>query len=161
MNLLNVSAYAIVLIIHSWNRWATLLLGVAATLNAFLNRTENPAKPGRSRWDTSFMAAVDLQVLLGLVLYFGLSPVTTAGLNDLSAAIHTPVLRFWTFIHIIAMFGAMILVRVGRVLAMNAKTPDARRLRKGVAFVAALAVMAAAIPWPGTAAGRPLFRAYR
>jgi cytochrome bd-type quinol oxidase subunit 1 len=152
------SAYSIVLTIHSWNRWAALLLGVAATLNAFLNRTENPAKPGRSRWDTFFMAAVDLQVLLGLVLYFGLSPVTTAGLNDLSEAIHSPILRFWVFFHIIAMFGGMLLVRVGRVLAMTGKTPDARRFRKGIAFAAALLVMAAAIPWPGTAAGRPLFR---
>ena len=152
------SPYSIILTIHSWNRWAALLLGVAATLNAFFNRTENASTPGRSRWDTFFMAAVDLQVLLGLVLYFGLSPVTTAGLNDLSAAIHSPVLRFWTFIHIAAMFGGMLLVRVGRVLAMTAATPDARRIRKGVAFVAALGVMAAAIPWPGTAAGRPLFR---
>lgn len=104
------------------------------------------------------MASVDLQVLLGLVLYFGLSPVTTAGLNDLSAAMHTPILRFWTFIHIGAMFGGMLLVRVGRVLAMTANTADARRVRKGLAFAAALAVMVAAIPWPGTAAGRPLFR---
>jgi hypothetical protein len=127
-------------------------------LNAFINRAENPAKPGRSRWDTFFMASVDLQVLLGLALYFGLSPVTTAGLNDLSAALHTPILRFWTFIHIIAMFGGMLLVRVGRVLALTAKTPEARRMRKGLAFAAALVVMVAAIPWPGTAAGRPLFR---
>jgi len=143
---------------HSWNRWATLLLGVAATFNAFLNRVENPARPGRSRWDTFFMLAVDLQVLLGLMLYFGLSPFTTAGMNDLHAAVHTPLLRFWVFTHILSMFGAFALVRVGRVLAMNGRTPDARRRRKGWAFAAALLVMAAAIPWPGMTAGRPLFR---
>jgi hypothetical protein len=152
------SAYTVILTIHSWNRWLALALGAAATLNAFLNRTENPARPGRSRWDTFFMLAVDLQVLLGLMLYFGLSPFSTAGMNDLHAAVHTPLLRFWTFTHILAMFGAFALVRVGRVLALNGATPDARRTRKGLAFAAALVVMVSAIPWPGTAGGRPLFR---
>jgi hypothetical protein len=152
------SAYTVILTIHSWNRWAALLLGTAATLNAFLSRKEDPAKPGRSRWDTFFMAAVDLQVLLGLVLYFGLSPFSTAGMNDLHAALATPQLRFWTFTHILTMFGAFVLVRVGRVLALNGATLHARRYRKGIAFAVALLVMTAAIPWPGTVAGRPLFR---
>lgn len=155
------SAYPAVLTIHSWLRWGTLILGTAATLNAFLGRSENPAKPGRSRWDTFFMLAVDLQVLLGLALYFGLSPTTIAGMNDLQAALHTPILRFWTFVHILSMFGAFLLVRVGRVMGMNSATPDSRRRRKGLAFGAALLVMLAAIPWPGTAAARPLFRAFR
>jgi hypothetical protein len=152
------STYTVVLTLHSWNRWAALILGVAATLNAFLSRDENPARKGRSRWDFFFMLAVDLQVLLGLALYFGLSPFSTAGLSDMAAALHTPLLRFWTFTHILAMFGAMLLVRVGRVLAMNAPTHEARRQRKGIAFALALLVMLAAIPWPGMTAGRPLFR---
>ena len=152
------SAYSVVLTIHSWNRWAALILGAAATLNAFLSERENPARPGRSRWDTFFMLTIDIQVLLGLMLYFGLSPFTTAGMNDLHAAVHTPALRFWTFTHILAMFGAFILVRVGRVLSINGATAEARRMRKGVAFALALLVMVAAIPWPGMAAGRPLFR---
>src|SRR5882672_2762680 len=121
------SPYAVVLTLHSWMRWAALALGAAATVNAFVGRRENPARPGRSRWDTFFMAAVDLQVLLGLFLYFGLSPSTTAGMNDFHAALHTPALRFWTVTHITMMFGGMLLVRVGRVLALNAPTPEARR----------------------------------
>lgn len=154
------SSYTFVLTVHSWMRWAALLLGVAATLNAFLNRTEHPTRKGRSRWDFFFMLAIDLQVLLGLTLYFGLSPFSTAGMNDLHAALHAPLLRFWTFTHIFSMFGAMLLVRVGRVLAMNGPTPDIRRTRKGIAFALALAVMVAAIPWPGTVGGRPFFRVF-
>jgi len=154
------SAYLLVLTVHSWMRWAALALGTAATIRAFRPGVEAAGREGRSRWDTFFMLAVDLQVLLGLALYFGLSPTTTAGMNDLHAALHTPVLRFWTFVHILSMFGAAGLVRVGRVMAMLAPTADARRLRRGLAFAAALVVMAAAIPWPGTAAGRPLFRGW-
>jgi hypothetical protein len=134
-------------------RWAALLLGIAATVNAL-----GPGRPEKSRWDTFFMLAVDLQVLMGLVLYFGLSPFTTSGMNDPRMALGEPVLRFWTFLHISLMFGAALMVRVGRILAMNASTPDARRRRRGIAFAVALAIMAAGIPWPGTAAARPLFR---
>jgi hypothetical protein len=152
------SVYVVVLTIHSWMRWAALLLGAAATVNSFFNRRENPARGGRSRWDTFFMMAVDLQVLLGLFLYFGLSPSTTEGMNDFHAALHIPALRFWTFTHIATMFGAVVLVRVGRVLAMSAPTPEARRTRRGVAFALALVAMIAGIPWPGTTVGRPLFR---
>ncbi len=152
------STYVVVLAMHSWMRWVALALGAAATANALINRRENPARPGRSRWDTFFMAAVDLQVLLGLVLYLGLSPSTTAGMNDFHAALHTPVLRFWTITHVAMMFSAMLLVRVGRVLAMNAPTPETRRRRKAIAFTLALLTMVAGIPWPGTSFGRPLFR---
>lgn len=152
------SVYLVVLTIHSWMRWAALLLGSAATANSFLSRREHPGRGGRSRWDTFFMLAVDLQVLLGLFLYFGLSPSTTAGMNDLHAALHIPTLRFWTFTHVATMFAAMVLVRVGRVMAMNAPTPEARRTRRGIAFALALVTMIAGIPWPGTSVGRPLFR---
>ena len=62
--------YSTVLTIHSWVRWATLLLAVAATLNAFRPAGPRGPLPGRL-WDTFFMFTIDIQVLFGLVLYFG------------------------------------------------------------------------------------------
>jgi hypothetical protein len=150
--------YEAVLTLHSWNRWLSLLLGIAATVNAF---TEVPVVTERrkgSRWDTFFMASVDLQVLFGLLLYFGLSPLTTEAMNNMSAAMRTPGLRFWAVDHAVVMFGAVVLVRLGRVFAMTAKTPEARRWRRLVCFGLALAGMIAAIPWPGFSLGRPLLR---
>ena len=68
--------YAPVLIIHSWLRWVTLLLAIAATVNAFRTDSDlSKPMPGR-QWDTLFMMALDFQVLFGLLLYFGLSPFT-------------------------------------------------------------------------------------
>ena len=121
--------YTTVLTIHSWLRWIALLLAVGATVNAFLDRSESLEKlPGRW-WDTLFMLALDLQVLLGLFLYFGLSPFTTEGMNDLGAAMRNPGLRFWTVEHLVAMLGAVVLVRIGRVMAMTAKSTATRRRR--------------------------------
>jgi hypothetical protein len=92
------------------------------------------------------------------VLYFGLSPFTTEGMNDLGAAMRSPALRFWTLEHLLAMVGAVVLVRVGRVMAMTAPSPAARRRRRFISFALCTAVMIAGIPWPGLANGRPLFR---
>lgn len=150
--------YAAILIIHSWLRWATLLLAVGATLNA-LRRDPHLSErmPGR-QWDTLFMMALDVQVLFGLLLYLGLSPLTKAAMNDFGAAMNNAGLRFWAVEHISMMFAAVVLVRVGRVLALTAKTAAARRRRRLLLFAATTAAIVAGIPWPGLENARPLFR---
>ena len=149
--------YSVVLLIHSWLRWVTLLLGLAATASAFRRPQADGSLPGR-RWDSFFMAAVDLQVLFGLTLYFGLSPFTKTAMTNLGQAMRNPGLRFWAVEHALGMVLAVILVRVGRILALNAKTPGAARMRRLACFAIATLVMLASIPWPGLANGRPLFR---
>ena len=82
--------YLTVLTIHSWLRWATLVMAVGATLNALRPAEAGATKPP-GRWlDSLFMFAVDLQMLAGLVLYFGLSPATTAAMNNIGAAVRNP-----------------------------------------------------------------------
>ena len=105
--------YTTVLTMHSWLRWITLILAVAATLNALRPVPSGGRLPG-TRWDTFFMAAVDLQVLLGLFLYFGLSPFTLQAMNDMGAAMKNSGLRFWAVEHAVGMFMVMALVRVDR-----------------------------------------------
>lgn len=149
--------YSTVLAIHSWVRWVTLLLAVAATINAFRPPGAVGRMPGRW-WDIFFMLAIDLQVLVGLVLYFGLSPFTVQAMNDVGAAMKSPGLRFWSVEHAGGMLATMMLVRIGRIMAANASTPASARNRRLVCFALATIVMIASIPWPGLANGRPLFR---
>jgi hypothetical protein len=93
-----------------------------------------------------------------LLLYFGLSPFTRDALNNFAHSMQVPALRFWAVEHVTFMFAAVGLVRAGRVMAMNAKTPRARRTRRTVCFTLAMLILAAGIPWPGLSYGRPLFR---
>jgi len=150
--------YETVLTLHSWTRWLALVLGVAATVNAFNETPLVSDKRKGSRWDTFFMAAVDLQVLFGLVLYFGLSPYTTEAMSNLSAVMRTPGVRFWAIDHVVVMFASVLLVRLGRIFAMTARNPETRRRRRLVCFALAVLAMVLAIPWPGFAEGRPLLR---
>ena len=150
--------YIPILTFHSWLRWITLLLAIGATFNAVRRDTDLTKRPPGRQWDTFFMMALDVQVIAGLLLYFRLSPFSTQGLNHLNLALHDPALRFWTFVHIGVMLSANVLIRVGRVLAINAKTSESRRQRRLVAFALTTLVILAGIPWPGLVIGRPLFR---
>lgn len=151
--------YTTALAVHSWLRWITLFLALTATANAARPALQRPGAPLPGRWwDTLLMLAVDLQVLVGLALYFGLSPFTQLAMQDFGAAIHNPAMRFWAFEHALGMVAAVVLVRAGRVLALNAASPASARRRRLTCFALATVLMLAAIPWPGLANGRPLLR---
>jgi uncharacterized membrane protein YozB (DUF420 family) len=150
--------YTPILNIHSWLRWATLLLAIAATVNAFRPDPDlSKRMPGR-QWDTLFMMALDFQVLFGLLLYFGLSPFTMQAFKDFGGAVQNGPLRFWAIDHIGWMAAATVLVRIGRVLALGAATAQARRKWRALFFTLTTLTILAGIPWPGLSYGRPLFR---
>ena len=150
--------YTLVLILHSWIRWIALVAGLGATMAAFNHRAQKDALDRADWWGLALMAALDLQMLLGLLLYLVLSPTMQEILQNFSAAMQKSVTRFWAVEHISTMMVAVVLVHVGRVLGRKAATPEAKRTRLLVCFGVATLAMLAAIPWPGMTDGRPLFR---
>ncbi|MEO6213461.1 MAG: hypothetical protein ABIP65_07515 [Vicinamibacterales bacterium] len=148
--------YTAVLMIHSWLRWAVLVAGLLAVARAATagGRPWTPADDRSTRW---FTIALDVQVLLGLLLYFVLSPFTREAMGDFGAAMKTSGLRFWAVEHTFGMIIGAALAHVGAVRIRKAPMPRKHRLAV-IFFGLALLVILASIPWPGTAAGRPLFR---
>ena len=65
--------YSIALILHSWLRWFAILAGFGAIAAAVAPGSVRSEKAG-----LLFMIAMDLQMLLGVLLYGFLSPNTTA-----------------------------------------------------------------------------------
>ena len=150
--------YNFVLILHSWIRWIALVAGMGATIAAFNARAQKAALGRADRWGVALMAALDLQMLLGLLLYLVLSPTMQEILQNFSAAMQDRAARFWAVEHLSTMLVAVMLVHVGRVLARRAATPQAKRTRLLLCFGVATLAMIAATPWPGLSNGRPLFR---
>jgi hypothetical protein len=148
--------YSTVLLLHSWLRWAALVLGVVATLAALVDRRAGGS--AADRLGLFFMIALDVQLLLGLLLYFALSPVTAAAFKDFGGAMHDPALRFWAVEHAATMLLAVIMAHVGNVLARKATTPASKRMMQIAWFGLATVAMIARTPWPGMPNGRPLFR---
>ena len=140
--------YTITLLVHSWLRWGVLAAGVVAAA-----RGADPDDTG-GKW---FTRLLDLQVLLGLLLYFVLSPVTAAALEDFGGAMRISQLRYFAVEHAFGMVIATALAHVGR--ARVRKAPPARRARTAAIFYGlALVAILVSVPWPGMPAGRPLFR---
>ena len=149
--------YTTVLFLHSWIRWIALIACVGVTLAALRGKVAGD-KSLADRWGLVAMMALDLQMLLGLLLYLGLSPNMREILNHFGEAMKRPDTRFWAVEHISAMFVAVALSHVGRVLARKAATPAAKRTRLLVCFGVATLLLLAGMPWPGRPGGRVLFR---
>jgi hypothetical protein len=150
--------YSSILTLHSWLRWLVILAGLVAFARAASGSS------GRKPWTLSddragfwFIVALDIQIVLGLLLYFFLSPLTTAALHDFGEAMKIPAWRFWAAEHPFGVLVGVALAHIGRARARKA---DSFRRHKVAAifFGLALAAILASIPWPGTPNGRPLLR---
>jgi heme A synthase len=149
--------YTTILVVHSWVRWIALVTGFGATLAAIMRRAEGRDSPA-DRWGLFLIMALDIQLLLGLMLYLGLSPNMKEILAHFGDAMKDPATRFWAVEHITTMFAAVVVAHVGRVLARKARTPASKRRRLLVCFTLATLLMLAGMPWPGRPGGRVLFR---
>ncbi len=150
--------YTTILLLHSWLRWLALIAGVAATLAALRDNTPPPAQSRADRWGLILMIALDIQLLLGLVMYLAVSPTMASIRGNFGAAMKDPAARFWAVEHITMMLGAVVITHVGRVLARKSADANTKKMKLFVCFAIATAMMFLAIPWPGMRAGRPLFR---
>jgi hypothetical protein len=150
--------YSGVLLVHSWIRWAVVIAGVLALLRAISGASSRrPWTAADDRAGLWFTIALDVQVLIGLYLYFVLSPFTTDALKDFGAAMRTPALRFWAVEHSFGMLLGVVLAHVGRVRLRKAE-PSRRHVIAAIFFGIALVAILASIPWPGTPNGRPWLR---
>ena len=140
--------YDIVLIIHNIFRWVVLLFGVTALAAAFWGLL------GRRVWTplsrllgVFFAASLDVQVLIGLILYIFLSPLTSAAFQNFGAAMADAAVRFFTLEHIFYMLVAVALVHIGNVLIRRAKSDTVKYRRATIWYSLTLLIILVAIPW--------------
>lgn len=140
---------------HSFLRWL-VVLGLVAGLVRFVRgwRAQTAWSKSDDRLHALLVAVVDLQLTLGLGLYF-MSPLVEGFLADPGAAMSVRVLRFFGLEHITMMLVAITVLHVGRVRLR--KKPEHRHAAKNLVWVSV--IMFASIPWPFMPAARPLLRA--
>ncbi len=151
--------YSITLYAHSYVRWAVVILGALLIVRALAGWL------GRRPWDASvgqlgsfFTIAMDIQLLLGLLLYGVFSPTMQRAFDNFGSAMGDARLRFWAVEHILVMMVAVVLAHVGHVTAK--RMAEEKRYRRYAIFaVLAMLAVLLAIPWPFSGADpRPLFR---
>src|SRR6266540_802573 len=89
------------LVLHSLLRWAVLAFGLLAAARA-LQGWFGPRPWTRldDRAGKYFVMSLDLQTLVGLVLYGGLSPITRAAFGNMAVTMKDTLLRFYAVEHL-------------------------------------------------------------
>ena len=151
--------YDVLIVAHSWIRWAVLLLGLYAFARSASGRlTQRPLTPvddATGRW---FVISVDIQVLIGLLLYFFFSSYTMAAWRKMADAMADDVIRFWAVEHVVGMLAATAFVHVGRVRIRKATDSRRKHFAAAIFFGLALVLMLISIPWPFGSIDRPWIR---
>lgn len=141
--------YDYLIVIHSYFRWVVLLLMVGVVVRAasgWVSARQWQALDGRL--GLGMMISVDLQLVVGLLLYGVWSPVARLALSDVGAAMKVAELRFWAVEHTSLMLLGVALVHVGRIAARRAANHRVRHRRLCLWISAALIALLAGIPWP-------------
>jgi hypothetical protein len=151
--------YAVILIVHSWNRWLVLASAVATLSVAIAGRSAGrPWSKSDQRLALTFISSLDLQTVLGLLLYFVLSPIVPKSASEFKAAMHDSTLRFFAIEHVTVMVLALIVAHGSWAYAKKAGDARARQRRVAVGVGVTLLLLLSSIPWPFMPAARPLFR---
>ncbi|GAB4533581.1 MAG: cytochrome B [Anaerolineae bacterium] len=151
--------YPLILTLHSIIRWVVLILAVVSVVRALLGWFSNKEWTALDdRLGMLFSTGMDVQVLLGFILYVFLSPLTRSALQGFGAAMSNSVLRYWSVEHILLMIVALILTHAGRATSKAAQGARGSHRRAALFFGLATLAILLAIPWPFLAYGRPLLR---
>jgi hypothetical protein len=151
--------YTAAIVLHSVLRWVVILLGVLAVARAFSGRsggrswTAADATPGRL-----YTMALDVQMVIGLLLYFVFSHILSIAGADWGEAMGNTAIRYWVVEHLAAMVVAIALAHVGSVRVRKAATDAARFKQAALFYGLSLFLVLLASPWPGLPYGRALLR---
>ncbi len=146
--------YALFLALHNILRWVVVILAVLALVRAYrgwFGRRE--WTPADRRTGSFFAISMDVQLLLGLILYFLLSPLTRPVLEgQMGLVMGNPEMRFFGVEHIFYMILGVVFVHAGTILSRRADEAVIKHRRAAILFTLVAITLAVGVPW-----WRPLF----
>lgn len=143
----------IVLPLHNIVRWAVVILGLLALYRMYRGWfSGQPWQDSNRKIVTFFTISLDTQLLLGLILYFTLSPLTKQAMEDFGAAMQDDLLRFFAIEHVFYMLVGLVFAHIGSAAAKKDLPDKARFKRVALWLTAAIVLILIGIPW-----SRPLF----
>jgi hypothetical protein len=149
--------YDVMIALHSVLRWVVLLLGLLAVGRGIAGWSGRRWTSSDNRAGVLFVGVLDLQLLIGLILYLFLSPTVRAATANIGAAMGDSALRFFLVEHAFGMLLAVTLAHIGRIRIRKAADDGRRHRSAAIYFGIALVLVLLSIPWPGMPAGRPLW----
>jgi hypothetical protein len=148
--------YPYVLGLHNIARWIVLLAGVWSVVlvwRGWLQRRQWTV--AESRATRAFAGALDLQFVLGILLFAVFSPLTRQGFRDIGAAMSDAPVRYFMLEHPLIMLVAIAFAHVGAVQVRRATSDGEKFQKASILYGLALAAIAGFIPW-----ARPLIPSF-
>ena len=136
--------------LHNIIRWVVVALAVVTLVRTFSGWF------GKRAWTASdrkvgifFTSAIDMQLLLGVLLYFvysnwGLKAILEQGM---SAVMKQDTYRFFTIEHAFYMLLGMVFAHLGSALPKRAKDDLTKHKRAAIFFSLAVLVILLGMPW--------------
>lgn len=129
---------------HSGLRWLVLAGVVLILIKSIVGLISNGSY---GKFDKILGSAtvgfMDLQLLLGLVLYFGYSGYT----KNLTFNMEDAEVRFWSVEHLLLMLLAIVSAHVGKVISKRSDDPSVQFKFQAIFFGLSLVLMIVGIPW--------------
>ncbi len=143
--------YGILTPIHSFLRWAVLLLLLAVIFKSLHGLiSKRSFSKSDDKMSLFMMISAHTQLLVGIILYF-VSPFVQFG-NTTDKEV-----RFFTMEHSTMMIVAIVFMTLARILSKKGKTDVAKFRRLFIFSLIALLIIFMAIPWPFSPISRPWF----
>ncbi len=151
----------IVLFLHSLLRWGVLLFGIWSIINALRGlTTKSVYTASDNRANLFFMICCDIQLLIGLALFF-FNGWFTKVQEGMGTVMKNNTARFFTVEHATIMIVAWFLVHIGRSVVKKTNSDQGKHKKALLFFGLALLLIIISIPWPFRAeVARPLLRGF-
>jgi hypothetical protein len=139
---------------HNILRWLVVLFGVLSLFTGMRGLSgKRNFTDGDKRTAFFFLIACDLQLLIGLALYFMKGYFRNFSGGNMGVVMKDSIQRFWTIEHFIGMLIAIIIVHIG-YSGTKGNRPHASKFRRLFwCSLIALILIALMVPWPFRAPG--------
>jgi hypothetical protein len=141
-----------VLGLHNLVRWFVIAVGLYATVRfwrGWLQRgTWGSADESAARL---YVIAVDVQFLVGVILYAAFSPLTRKAFTDMGAAMRDAPVRYYVVEHVVMMLAAIVIAHIGSARLKRATGDAAKFQTAALWFGVSIAAILGFVPW-----GRPM-----
>jgi len=139
--------YQIINTLHHYNRWLllfALLFVLSRSLTGWLSK--KPYEKIDNIGAASMLGFAHLQLVLGLILYFALSPIVQEAFKDFGAAMKTPEIRYYAVEHLITGILGIAFIQIGRTKSKKLSDATAKHKTMFIFTIIALLLILSRMP---------------
>jgi Na+-driven multidrug efflux pump len=145
--------YPFLLAIHNLLRWVVVVLMILTLVRAYRGWLGKRDWTSADRRSGVFLSvSLDIQLLIGLLLYVVYSPITRLFMRDVVAAMNDAAMRFFGLEHLFYMFLAVVLAHLGGIFSRRGADAPVRHRTAAIFYSLAALALILGMPWM-----RPLF----